>query len=392
MIYNNGGYHLLSIAIERAGAAPFEQQLKSRILDPLGMADTTSVPSDHDITPGVATLHVAGPGGGWRRGLFPSEEVRGEGAIVSTIDDMIRWMAHLRTRDRLGTRETWETMTTPPTYADGTTGTYALGLMLDSYRGLRTIHHAGGVFGGTCQMLTLPDEGLDVVVIANGAPGADVVRLAEQVVDVVLADHVGPETTTVNATSHPGFEGVWYSPEVGVVYNVIEQDNRLRLAFGLAKTGLPLTRHADGLSAGPAGGLGEVVLSPSPDGTMTVRFGGRSATYRRPTGGDEVFNTFVYAAVGRYLSLETGTTASITHDDDRLTLQLSDGHGVSELEMIVLEADVAVAVSGGFLATAGVGLTLSRYGNEVVGMRLDTMRTRNLAFTRITPAHDGPHM
>src|SRR5580704_9467724 len=42
MIYNNGGYHLVSIAIERVGGAPFEDQLRTRLFAPLGMNDTAS--------------------------------------------------------------------------------------------------------------------------------------------------------------------------------------------------------------------------------------------------------------------------------------------------------------------------------------------------------------
>ena len=79
MIYNNGGYHLLSIAAERAGGAPFETLLDERLFKPLGMLDTLSAPGDHVILPGMATLHMSGSDGRWRRGLFPSEEVKGRG-------------------------------------------------------------------------------------------------------------------------------------------------------------------------------------------------------------------------------------------------------------------------------------------------------------------------
>src|SRR5579872_2833811 len=82
MIYNNGGYHLVSIAIERAGGARFEDQLKARLFDVIGMPDTASVPTDHDITPGgVAAMHLPRRNG-WRRGLLWSDELRGEGAII----------------------------------------------------------------------------------------------------------------------------------------------------------------------------------------------------------------------------------------------------------------------------------------------------------------------
>src|SRR6185312_13885964 len=167
MIYNNGGYHLTSIAIERVGGAPFEAQLKARLFDVVGMPDTVSLPTDHAITPGVATMHTPSRDG-WRRGLFPSDEVRGEGAIVSTVDDMLRWTAHLRARNRFGSTATWGAMTERPRYDDGSLGDYALGLLVGDYRGRPIVHHSGGVIGGTAQMLTFPDDGLDVVILANG--------------------------------------------------------------------------------------------------------------------------------------------------------------------------------------------------------------------------------
>ncbi len=79
MIYNNGGYHLSALAIERAGGAPFEAQLKRRLFDPVGLADTGLVKSDYAIVAGMATNHVPRSGGGWRRGMMPSDENMGEG-------------------------------------------------------------------------------------------------------------------------------------------------------------------------------------------------------------------------------------------------------------------------------------------------------------------------
>jgi D-aminopeptidase len=71
VIYNNGGYQLATAAIERAGAAPFAQQLRERLLEPVGMPDTLLLPSDLTLTPRMATLHIA-DSGSWRRGIFPT--------------------------------------------------------------------------------------------------------------------------------------------------------------------------------------------------------------------------------------------------------------------------------------------------------------------------------
>jgi len=381
MIYNNGGYHLVSIAIERAGGAPFEQQLKTRIFDPLSMTDTASIPSDHDITPGVATLHVPRPGGGWRRGLFPSDELKGEGGMVSTIDDMIRWMSHLRTRDRVGVAASWTAMATPPVHPDGVVGMYGLGLMFETYRGLKTVHHAGGAVGGTCQMLTLPEEGLDVIVMANGAPAANVVRLAEQVVDIVLADRVGPEDPKVMAESHKALKGPWRSSESGVVYNLVEEEGQLKLAFGLGQVGLPMAPTDNGDFVVPAASLSEIRLTPSGEG-FDIRFGGKTAHYTRAAAGEGDLDAFVAAAQGRYVCAETAATATIARDGETVSLKLSDGYGRANLGLTVLGNDLAAPTSGGVLALFGAAVKLINTQGRATGFSINTMRTRDLVFER----------
>jgi hypothetical protein len=381
MIYNNGGYHLVSIAIERVGGAPFEEQLKARLFDAVGMPDTASVPTDHDITPGIASMHMPGRDGRWRRGLFPSDEVRGEGAIVSTVDDMLRWMAHLRTRDRFGSAATWAAMAEPPRYADGTLGAYGLGLMLDDYRGLRAVHHAGGVMGGSSQMLTLPDDGLDVIVIANGAKAANPVRLAEQVVDIVLADRVGPETPTVPAEDYAPLLGDWWSAKTGMTYSLLDEGGVLKLGLAKAAGGLPLVRAEDGRLISPPGGIGEIAVTPDGD-RLTVRFGAESADYERLTE-DPADEAALAAAAGRYRSPDADTIAVIEPEADRLAFTLSDGLGVVRSVLAPLGPNVAQVKprtsAPGFQAT----ISLTVEDGTPVGFHLNTARTRNLEFRRV---------
>jgi D-aminopeptidase len=381
MIYNNGGYHLASIAIERVGGAPFEAQLKARLFDVVGMPDTASIPSDHDITPGIATMHTPGRNG-WRRGLFPSDEVKGEGAIVSTVDDMLRWMAHLRTRERFGSAATWAALTELPRYADGSLGVYALGLIVGQYRGLNIVHHSGGVMGGTCQMLTLPDDGLDVIIMANGGRDANVGRLAEQVVDIVLADRVGAETPTVATKDFEPMLGDWWSEKTGMVYSLLDEAGVLKLGMAKSPQGGPLEPAADGRLLSPAGGIGEIMLEPKGD-RLVVHFGGESADYRRLTEDAADADAFAMAAAGAYRSNDAGGTASIEQKDDKLMLRVSNDYGAVRSVLTALGPTLAVAKPrssmGGFQAT--IGLILK--DGQPVGFRLDTPRTRNLEFQKV---------
>ncbi len=383
MIYNNGGYNLVSIALERVGGAPFEDQLKARLFDVVGMPDTASVPTDHDIALGVATFHIPRRGGRWRRGMVWTDELRGEGAIISTLDDMLRWMAHLRTRSLFGSAASWAQLTERPRYETGQVGDYALGLLLGKYRGLDILHHSGGVSGGTAQMLLLPNDGLDVFMMANGARDAALPRLSEQVVDIVLADRVGPETPKIAPEAYKPWLGDWWSPETGMVYSLVAQDGALALTLAMAAVGQPLHPGENGSLVMPAGGIGAIEVTPGPDDRLAIRFGPGQATYQRLSPSAADVEAFREAAVGTYFSHDADTTATITADADGLAIRTSDGLGELTAPLIPLSASVGYVRPRSLLAQFRYTISLALEGGRATGFQLFTARTRNLAFRRI---------
>ncbi|HVM98992.1 MAG TPA: serine hydrolase domain-containing protein [Caulobacteraceae bacterium] len=383
MIYNNGGYNLVSIALERVGGAPFEAQLKARLFDPVGMPDTASVPSDHDIFPGVATFHLPRRGGRWRRGLVWTDELRGEGAIISTVDDMLRWMAHLRTRDRFGSAASWAQLTERPKYADGRVGDYALGLLVGQYRGLDVVEHSGGVSGGSAQMLQLPNDGLDVFIMANGARDAVPPRLSQQVADIVLADRVGPETPKVDPEDYKPWLGDWWSPRTRMVYSLMDQQGALALSTAMAAAGQPLEPRDGGRLIQPERGIGEIEVTPGPGDALTIRFGPETETYQRLTATAADVAAFAAAAVGTFFSPDADTTATIEADGAALTVRTSNGLGEVVAPLIPLSASVGYVKPGSLLAAFRSTISLELEDGRAVGFHLCTPRTRNLEFRRV---------
>jgi D-aminopeptidase len=383
MLYNNGGYHLISIAIERVGGASFEAQLKQRLFDPLGMLDTESVPSDYSITPGIATMHVPAPGGGWRRGLFPSEENRGAGAIVSTVDDMLRWTEHLRTQDRFGSPATWTALTGLVPFPDGTIGGYAMGLAVESYRGVRIVHHSGGVVGGSSQMLTAPDHGLDIVIMANGAPACNPVKLAEQALELILADHLGERAPTIAAADYKDLLGNWWSADTGMVYGLVDEEDVLKLSLCGAAQGVPLRKAPDGRVSLSAAGMGEIELGLDDgvrSGELTIRFAGQAAVYRKVSKDTADADAFIEAVTGEYYSADADCTAVITRDGERIVLRCGDAYGQVESELVCLGETLACVGSSATGWTAA--FSFSKQGGRVKGFQANLPRTRNLSFER----------
>lgn len=397
-IYNNGGYHLVSICIERVAGMPFEQVLQERLFDPLGMVDTISLPTDLTIERGMATLHIPRTKGGWRLGVFPSAEVRGEGAIVSTIDDMLRWLTCVRTADtKVMTADSWRQLFETARLADGTPTDYALGLMVHQYRGVDVIHHAGTVMGGACQMLTVPRYKLDIVIMTNGGQ-LDPSETASRIIDIVLGDERLGEREKIAAT-------VDYAALIGTRYR--GQTSGLVLGFGdgakenqkgqlglnlLGNPPIPLRVDGDKLllptwvaALGPY----EMTLAPlgsagAPD-TLDIREGAVSEHYLRISAEAPTIADTAPKIVGNYCSNDADASATIelsAQGDLLVKMQGRIGSSVLKLELLDDVAIQARPFDSEALQLMSV-LTLERKSGEVTGFRMHTGRTRGLHFRRV---------
>ena len=388
MIYCNGGYHLLSLAIERVSGMPFETFLSERIFRVMGMVDTEAVADDMQIRPRMATQHVPDGKGGYIRGLFPSWEVRGEGGIVSTIDDMLRWTAHLRMPDKLGTQEAWRQMLTKPHYSSGAEGVYALGLMRTPHRNVELLHHAGGVFGGSCQMLTVVAHGLDVVVLTNGAP-VDPVALATQIVDVVLGDEVlgAPQAAPLATNGHESLLGRYFSRADRTYCEIVDRDGHLAAVIHNQKhQALPLIETPEGLRVEDGSG-GTLMIRPgttSAGRMTTIEFidcGHASLLDRLPDEAPPISDAFA-GMEGAYFSGDAAAHAGLTLSNGAVSMRLEGTMGGVNYQLVPVSEDVFLfepADAQGF--STGV-LTVDRANGRVSRFWLDTSRTRGLAFSR----------
>jgi len=183
--YNNGGYLILSAVIEKISGRPLGQVLQEKIFVPAGMYDTLLRPFDSNFAPNSAAAHMTTGAGGFVKDSYGTD-FAGGGGVVSSVDDMLRWMAQID-RPTIGRAATWSQMTTPQVLANGSSTGYGLGLVNGRYRGISTLWHSGGWMGGNAQMLKVPRAGLDVIVIVNrqDALGID---LAYQVLDACLPE------------------------------------------------------------------------------------------------------------------------------------------------------------------------------------------------------------
>jgi CubicO group peptidase (beta-lactamase class C family) len=393
-IYCNSGYHLLSVVVDRVAGMPFERFLAERIFLPLGMRDTECLPSDMDLRAGMATLHVPSPeglAGRWRRGIFVSDEVRGEGGMVSTVDDMLAWLAHLRTAPRrVGSEATWQAMMTPAALDNDLVMPYALGLFITRYRGLDLVYHTGAMLGGTCQVLTVPAHALDIVVITNGAPVSPA-ALAKQVIDTVLADHVsGPATPKLAGMRRFGpLKGTAWCDDDGIVVGFDDVGGQLGISY-LCSPPAPLLRDEgprlrvamEDAGLGPfefafadlrSGGAGKAPRR------LTLMDCGRAVTLRRLPARAPSVAALTARLAGRYRSDELDADIVIALEADKLVMRLAGRHGFATVDLQPLAEDLLrMAWRDEKPPTMG-SLKVDADG----GLRINTFRTRGLRLQRV---------
>lgn len=163
--YNNGGYMVISEVIERLAGQSLGDFLSDNVFIPIGMWDTVVRTWDTDFLPNSATPHATSGKGKFEKRYFGVDPA-GAGSIMSTGDDMLRWLAHMD-RPVVGSEETWNLIKTPQRLTNGFATGYGFGLFRGEYRGVEILGHQGGWIGGNSHMVKVPEVKLDIIVIAN---------------------------------------------------------------------------------------------------------------------------------------------------------------------------------------------------------------------------------
>lgn len=260
-LYNNTAYDLLATVIARASRTPMPAFMQQRIFGPLGMASSRFVDSRGTVVPDRAQGYSVTPAG--VRLDLPNVETVGSGSLYSTLDDMARWDESFYT-GTLGGPALLATVQTPLQLVNGGANqTYAFGLFVDQWRGVRRVHHGGALAGFRTAIVRFPDQHFSAIVLCNFAQ-AQPDGYAARIVEVYLGDRLRPEpardlpsTISVRAVSMTptqlgGFAGRYRSSELDVTWVVTVADSGL---VATPPRGAPLTlRPAASDSFGVAGG------------------------------------------------------------------------------------------------------------------------------------------
>lgn len=167
--YDNTGYYLLGIIIEKASGKSYWRFLDERIFKPLGMNATRST----DPQPIVRNR---ASGYEWKNDHFENRPVLlpaiafSAGSLLSTVEDMAKWDAALYT-EKLLKKSSLVQMWTPVATNDGAAApsNYGFGWFIDSYHGHRLVQHSGGTPGFSSVIYRFIDDKLTIIFLTNHA-------------------------------------------------------------------------------------------------------------------------------------------------------------------------------------------------------------------------------
>ena len=190
--YNNLLYYVTAHVVERVTGRRWEDFVRQRIFEPLGMTASNFAPEPpRDDQANALGYRVDRDDDGRAQGLIPmpygahTELSPGSaGALFSTLDDQVRWLGLHANGGRWGdtrlvTPETCAQMHLPITVvpAGGPKTAlmgnelfaYGMGWFVEPYRGHTVVQHGGNVEGHSLMIGFVPRERTGVVVLTNGA-------------------------------------------------------------------------------------------------------------------------------------------------------------------------------------------------------------------------------
>jgi CubicO group peptidase (beta-lactamase class C family) len=226
--YTNTGFNLAAILVSRVSGKTFPEFTREQIFAPLGMASTQWRDDFRRIVRNRAVAYS--PSGNAFQQDMPFEDVFGNGGLLTTVGDLLRWNRNF-TDAKVGGHAFVDSEHQQGRLTDGRTIAYAAGLMVLHWKGLNEVSHSGSTAGYRGWLGRYPEQGLSVAVMCNVA-SANATQLGHQVADVYLASLLRErphESATPDPAALEAKAGLYRSARDHQTLSVVYQDGKLRI-------------------------------------------------------------------------------------------------------------------------------------------------------------------
>lgn len=255
-LYSNTGYFLMPIIVEHVTGKSIREFASERIFGPLGMEHTHFHDDHTHEVPDRAMSYRGDPDGEVKLAFLAKFDQVGSGGVLSNVEDVARWDANFY-EPRVGGSALLEMQHQRGPLNDGDTLSYALGLRIGTYKGLRTVSHGGSMMGFRTYLLRFPEQRFSVICLCNLGQ-IDPGRLAFGVADIHLEQTFSERLAEYTGSYHAG--------ELGVTWTLSVESGHLVLQ-GVGDSTVVLESAGLDQFRSPRGG--EIEFSRGPNGVVT---------------------------------------------------------------------------------------------------------------------------
>lgn len=235
--YNNTGYALLALIVNRVSGQSLREFSENQIFKPLGMFDSQFRDDHTMVIKNRANSYEPKNGGGFSLSMGAVAAV-GPNGVFTDIEDLAKWDQNFYDK-KIGGESGIREMITPGTLNDGTRLSYAFGLRVEDYKNLKMIWHSGAGAGTRTSYLRFPEQHSSVILLCN-LNSIDMDSLARRVADIYLADEFkkvqasGTTDTDQNAPSAKvsgedlkKFAGLYFDSDFGRLRRIYVKNGKL---------------------------------------------------------------------------------------------------------------------------------------------------------------------
>ena len=222
-IYSNTNYFLLGEVVQRATKKSLAKFAVENIFQPLGMVHTRFYDDHNLVLPGRVPAYDPGSNGSFLVDWSTTYDTVGAGGLMSSVDDLLLWDRNFY-QNRLRKGALLKEMQTRGTLNNGKQIDYALGLELNTYRGLPIVEHGGALFGYRTEILRFPEQRFTVLCLCNLA-SVPPDSLSRDVADVFLEKELHAKASALQPSGQDNFPdasrfaGKYLDPRTHFVYS-----------------------------------------------------------------------------------------------------------------------------------------------------------------------------
>ena len=186
-LYCNTGFTLLAEIVARITGISFREWTEKNIFKPLSMSDTQFYDDHERIVKNRAYSYAPVREGGFKKRRLNYANV-GATSLFTTAEDLAKWVQNFRDV-RVGGPDVIEQMHEQGILSNGKKISYAFGLVIGEYKGLKTVSHSGGDAGYRSHVVRFPEQEFAVVVLSN-LGSFNTSGIAREVADIYLSDEI----------------------------------------------------------------------------------------------------------------------------------------------------------------------------------------------------------